>query len=115
MKVGTRQRREAWAKHARAKRCVICGARHVQGHHAVKQQVIKRQCQMLGLDYDRYCWDVRNCMALCERHHVAHHSKAHPVTLPIVLSACPKLVQFARELGIEWWLSREYPIRTPRR
>jgi hypothetical protein len=104
----------AWGHHAHRKQCVLCGAAHPQGHHVIKQQVLRKACGDLELDYQRVRWDLRNLMPLCDRHHVAHHSRRHPIELEIVLANCPKIVQFATELELVWWLSREYPVRCRR-
>lgn len=103
---------QAWARRARGKRCVICGAQYPRGHHVITQQMLKTQCKELDLDYRRVRWDERNLMPLCDRHHAAHHSRAHAISLEIVLASCPKIIQFARELDLVWWLSRNYPVRT---
>lgn len=103
-----RQAASAWAHRARGKRCVICGAARPRGHHIVYQQILRREHP------DRYediRWDYRNLLPLCDRHHAMHHSRAKAIPLSIVLVAQPKVVQFARELDLVWWLSRTYPKR----
>jgi hypothetical protein len=102
-------RAEAWAHHARSKTCAVCGSERVQGHHVVTKQQLRKVARAEGLDAGRVLWDLRNCLALCERHHAAHHSWARRLTLSFVLDHCPKVAQFARELGSDWWLEKEYP------
>jgi hypothetical protein len=108
-KATDRERSEAWARHAQSKPCALCGSRLVQGHHVITQQELRRIARSKGLDVDRLLWDRRNCLALCQRHHDAHHSWSHRLTLDLVLAKCPKVAQFARELDLEWWLERNYP------
>jgi hypothetical protein len=94
---------------------VICGAKPAHGHHIIKQQVLKRVAQEKGLQYERIRWDLRNILPLCDRHHAQHHARMEPIALSIVLLHQPKVVQFAKELDLVWWLSREYPHHTTRR
>jgi len=108
-KVIDRQAAEAWARRARSKRCVICAAKNPHGHHIISQQQLRKTAEELDLDYRRLRWDQRNLLALCDRHHAGQHSKMHPVPLSTILAEAPKVVQFARELGLEWYLSRHYP------
>lgn len=107
--VGDRERSEAWARYAHSKPCAVCGAARTQGHHVITKQQLRRWASAEGFEVDRLLWDVRNCLALCERHHAAHHSWARRLTLSFVLKHCPKVHQFACELGLLWWLEREYP------
>jgi hypothetical protein len=80
------------------------------GHHIITQQQMRKQCAMLELDFERYRWDKRNLLPLCERHHARHHSKIWPISIALVFAHAPKVLQVARELECEWWLSREYPV-----
>jgi 5-methylcytosine-specific restriction endonuclease McrA len=106
-----RQAAEAWARRARSKHCVVCGKPHAKGHHIITQQQLRKTAESEGLDYRRLRWDQRNLLPLCERCHVRHHSRIAPVPLAVILTEAPKVLQLARELGIEWYLSREYPTR----
>lgn len=96
---------------ARASRCVICGARRPRGHHVIRQQLMRRQSQSLGLDFEEVRWDTRGLLALCDRCHTRHHSRMAPVPLSVVLYHAPRVVALAKELDLTWWLSREYPCR----
>lgn len=100
---------EAWAHRARSKVCALCGARNPQGHHVITQQQLRKTAAELGLEFERLRWDTRNFLALCNRHHDAHHSRRHPVSWSVLVTECPKVVQFARELDLVWWLERTYP------
>lgn len=93
-----RQASEAWAKSARTKPCAVCGATRAQGHHLIPQQRLRRVAEDTGLDFERIRWDARNRLPLCERHHAAMHSRAHPLSLELVLREVPKFLQFVREL-----------------
>lgn len=104
-----RQAAEAWAKGARSKPCVICGSRQVQGHHIITQQKLREVAIATGRDFERLRWDARNRLSLCSRHHAAHHNRSHPIPWQVMHAHAPKAVQFARELGLVWWLERTYP------
>lgn len=108
-----RQASEAWAKAARTKTCALCKAKGVEGHHVITQQQLKawaREQDRYGWQelFERVRWDRRNLLPLCQRHHDAHHNASHRLALRIVREACPKIDQFARELGLGWWLERTY-------
>ena len=105
-----REAAAAWARRARSKQCVLCGAHNPQGHHLITQQRLRLSAAELELDFQKLRWDTRNFLPLCPRHHAGHHSKMHPISLNIVLAESPKVIQLARELDLVWWLSREYPI-----
>ena len=94
-----KQASEAWAQGARSKPCAVCGSTGIiEGHHIVYKQQLRKVADATGLSYDRLCWDARNRLSLCPRHHAAHHSAAHRVSLAIVQANAPKLMQFVREL-----------------
>jgi hypothetical protein len=101
--------REAWARRARSKTCAVCGAASPRGHHIITQQQLRLTATEHGLDFARLRWDTRNLLPLCDRHHAAHHNRTHPVPRSLLVSGCPKVFQFARELGLVWWVERVYP------
>jgi hypothetical protein len=103
-----RQASEAWAKHARAKTCALCRSAAVEGHHVITQQALRQNAQANGYEFERVRWDFRNCLPLCRRHHEAHHNASHRLSLRVVRKACPKIDQFAREVGLAWFLERTY-------
>jgi hypothetical protein len=87
----------------------MCGAKAgVQGHHVITQQQLRIAASELNKDFERLRWDTRNRLPLCARHHAAHHSAFHRIPRDVLEKACPKVFQFARELGLEWWLERTY-------
>lgn len=100
----------AWMLEARRRRCVVCGARRPHGHHIITQQRIRKQCQILGFNYDLYRWDQRNLLAVCERCHARHHSKlpGYQIRMATVLVHAPQVVAMAKELRLVWWLNHEY-------
>ena len=100
---------EAWARGVRTKRCALCGANGVHGHHIITQQQLRIAAFSLRLDFERLRWDTRNRLALCPRHHAAHHARSHPVPWVVLEQHAPKVFQFAREIGLEWWLEAMYP------
>jgi hypothetical protein len=106
-----RQAAEAWANRARTKPCARCGGRRVQGHHVIAKQTLRQNAMQNGYEYERVVWDARNLISLCERCHGAHHAATHRLSLSFVRGACPRIDQFAREVGLEWWLERTYPER----
>lgn len=109
--LGELERAKAWATHARGKRCVVCGAARPRGHHIVTQQKIRELAKGDEELWQRWRWDTRNQLALCDRHHMAHHNRHRPVTWQEMLAYQPKALQFARELKVEWWLEATYPGR----
>ena len=102
-------RRAAWARCARARRCVVCGARHPAGHHIITKQTLSAYESINAYDYLEVEWDLRNQLGLCERHHAQHHARMRPVTLRELLVHQPQVIPFAREVGLVWWLVRTYP------
>ena len=101
-----------WYRRARTSKCALCGTdRLVKGHHVITQQEIGKVTRSRGLDYERYRWDQRNFLPLCEDCHIRHHSRMAPVGLVVILASCPKIMEFAGELKLQWWLSRTYPLR----
>lgn len=92
----------------RSKRCAICGARQVQGHHILRQQDLRRAAQALDLEFERLRWDDRNRLPLCEKCHGLHHARQRPVPLQVLIKHAPKVFQMARELELEESLRRQY-------
>lgn len=86
------------------RRCVVCGARAVQGHHAVpRQTIVAREGEGTPLEYD-----ARNGVPVCLACHAAHEGASRRIgywRLP------EGVVEWAREHGFEWVLDREqvYP------
>lgn len=72
----------------------------VEAHHVVTRQTLRKH----GLEIEE--WNVDNRMGLCERHHDRHHARSQPVQMELVPGVA---VDFAFELGLEWWLERYYP------
>ena len=102
-------RRDAWARTARAQRCVVCNARRPRGHHIITKQALRLYAVSHGYDYGEVEWDLRNLLGLCDRHHAGHHARVRPVTMRELLVAQPEVVSFAKETRLVWWLSRNYP------
>jgi hypothetical protein len=77
----------------------------------IYMQELERAITRLGLEHRRQAvlYDKRNLMPLCRRHHGAHHSGMYRIPLAVVRAACPKIDQFAGELGLSWFLDRYYP------
>lgn len=90
----------AWVLHARAGRCIVCGARYPQGHHAVTQQQIKRSSGKSGLELLVLLWDLRNLVTLCPTHHANHHARSSVVPLQALPAA---VVEYAQDAG-DWAL-----------
>lgn len=103
------KRSEAWARGVQSKPCVICGARGVHAHHVITKQQLRKVARQHGLDVERLLWDTRNRLAVCPRHHAAHHARSHTIPLLVIEQHSPKVFQLARELELTWWLEREYP------
>jgi hypothetical protein len=108
--------RSAWARAARRRRCVMCGAPKPRGHHVITQQELRK---LPGMHDPVHCeavlWDRRNMLPLCDRCHARHHSRFAQVPLPLVLQHCPLIVAFAAEHGLTWYLSREHGSARPGR
>jgi hypothetical protein len=95
-----------WRQKALASRCVICGSRRTRGHHIITQQQLRHSHPAV---YDDVRWDLRNQLALCDAHHVDHHSRRHAIPLHTVLAYQPRVLPFARQLDLLWYLERRYP------
>lgn len=86
--------------------CQVCPAEgghcegRVQGHHVVSKQALRRH----GLH--EHLWDVRNRLAVCARRHERHTTLSAPIAYGLLPSSA---IEFAAELGLEWWLDRHYP------
>lgn len=106
---------QSWFMAVTRTRCVMCRrapvAREIrdahwadltirEGHHVIAQRFLKVERRADKL------WDLRNGMCLCRWHHARHESHAERVPRAALPAAA---VQFARELGLEWLLDREYP------
>lgn len=110
-----REAAEAWARGLRGQSCACCGRRPIFGHHVITQQQLRRHARAQGLDLQALLWDERNRLALCEACHLGHHRSMLPtpsgrLRRGLLRQACPGVFDFARELELEWWLEREYPI-----
>lgn len=99
---------EVWLQTARRQHCVVCGRPQPRGHHIITQQQLRKSHPAT---YELIRWDTRNLLALCDTHHVGHHSKLHAIPLTTVLARQPRVLRFAQELGLTWYLSREYPTQ----
>jgi hypothetical protein len=73
----------------------------VQGHHAIEKQALKRR----GLH--RFLDDLRNRVPVCEHRHEQHTSRVKPIPRELLPSS---VFEFARELGLTWWLDKHYPL-----
>lgn len=104
-----REASEAWARGVHGKGCIVCGARPSQGHHVITQQALRRHAADRDMDAQRLLWDRRNRVPVCAICHHAHHAWTRRLPLSLVERHAPRVRQFARELGLEWLLDREYP------
>jgi hypothetical protein len=107
-----KRRRAAWAAHARGKRCAVCGhpgCRPVAGHHLLRVQVLRKEAGFRGFDFDVVLWDLRNQLPVGEPCHAAHHNASRRIPRAVLETHTPEVFDFARELGLEWALDREYP------
>lgn len=85
------------------KRCVRCGsAWHIQAHHVVSQQAIRKRCRELGIDPVEPLWDPRNGMCLCEHCHMNHEVAADRIPAKYLM---PQHWTFARWLGLDHLLA----------
>lgn len=92
-----------------AQNCDVCGASYrVQGHHILEQQHIEEAARALGLDWEAYLWDPRIHMSVCDPCHDAHHDKAKPIKLSLVMRVSPGAWDVARELNLTWRLKAMY-------
>lgn len=102
-----REMRAAWARGG--KRCALCGAPGPSAHHVITKQRLKQKAAELGVPEHRLLWDRRNRLWLCPTGHAEHHARVRPVSWQELVEHCPKVFQFARELGLVAWLERTYP------
>lgn len=75
-------------------------------HHCLSQQHIREACRKLGLPERIWLWDRRNALVVCDLCHTRHH-RALPRISRRLLRA--ETWAFARELGQDHKLEREYP------
>lgn len=114
------QDREAMLEWRRGRHvCHLCTRSQANGvlvdcHHVIPQRVIRRWVETRiheGRDpvddrpllLRRLLWDRRNRMPLCRPHHDAVETRALVLTRDRVPG---ETWEFARELGLEWWLER---------
>lgn len=95
-----------WRKMPWLQQCEVCKVKAaVDPHHCVRDQVLERLASRFDWDYQVVRWDVRNRLWVCRECHATHTD--HSSLIPIwVLPMC--VFEFARELGIEFILEREY-------
>lgn len=109
---------ERWAAEARHFPCAACGRRTdyrraivVEGHHIVRQALLKARARVLDWtpeELARRLWDTRNRLPLCGECHRGHHSKMKKLAWSLVRNATPKVEQFAREVGLMREARRDY-------
>jgi hypothetical protein len=73
----------------------------LEAHHILTQQQLRRIKAT-----DEQMWDVRNGMALCERHHRRHTRALARVPFSLL---SPEALEFAEECRLAWVLDRYYP------
>lgn len=115
------QAHAAWKQKVTHGRCVVCVAdgrerdAHPEHdpHHVLPQRVIRRYVRSLRLPVEdakrllrSLLWDPRNGICLDRRCHDKHESGFRPVPRELIPA---KAFQFARELGLDWWLEKHYP------
>jgi hypothetical protein len=72
----------------------------MDAHHVIDKQ----QCRSRGLPL--YALD--NCLPLCRPCHEGHTSHMHKLTRDVLR---PENIEFAKEHGLLWWVTREYPLK----
>lgn len=81
-------------------RCAICGTtRHLEVHHVLPQRVLKAE------GHRDLLWDVRNGMVLCRWDHARHENAFARIPASRISH---EAWSFAQELGLDWWLERNY-------
>lgn len=87
--------------------CVVCPLEggfcigEVQGHHVIPKQTLRRR----GFFFEML--DHRNRLPVCEHRHEQHTTGYKPIpraALP------PSVYEFAKELDLEWYLDKHYPL-----
>jgi hypothetical protein len=112
----TRARREVddrrliWNRAIRGTLCVVCQKRPAtEGHHILKEQVLRRYAAAHGYDFEEVRFDPRNRLGVCKDCHANHHSRAQPITRETLWRFARWVFDFARTVDLEWALDREYP------
>jgi hypothetical protein len=85
--------------------CLLCGATsHIEGHHVIKQQALRRRAQELGLDPNLLLWDRRIGVALCHD----CHANVTAAMLHIPLGRLPaRVFEFCSDFELHWLLERD--------
>ncbi|MET0604193.1 MAG: HNH endonuclease [Baekduia sp.] len=117
---GTDRKLAAAWKHAvcGGARCAVCGAGgKLDGHHVISQQALRGFFVDLGFDHEtaeRWRWDPRNGIALCERCHSRHELAVRRVPLYLLPHAVFAFVAeldalFGDRQPVHARLRRQYP------
>lgn len=108
-------RRLVWNRAIRGTLCVVCQQRPAtEGHHIIKEQVLRRYSTSNGYDVEDVRFDPRNRLGVCKDCHANHHSRARPITRETLWRFARWVFDFARTVDLEWVLDREYPAATDR-
>lgn len=92
---------DIWREGLHVERCVVCGTSlNLDGHHAIPKRVLRRHCLA------QHLLDKRNRVPVCRADHESHECAHRPIRRDELPTS---VFEFARELGLEWYLDRHYP------
>lgn len=92
---------DIWRDGLHRERCVVCGTRtRLDGHHAIARRHLIR----LGLG--DFIMDTRNRVPVCRPDHESHECAYRRIRRDELPAS---VFEFARELGLDYYLDRYYP------
>lgn len=92
---------DIWREGIHDERCVVCGTDwNLDGHHAIPRRVLVR------LGFADYVMDKTNRVPVCRHDHEAHENRHRPIRRDELPAS---VFEFARLLGLEWYIDRHYP------
>jgi hypothetical protein len=114
----------AWVRKITRRPCAVCAAESVEkaqaslhgrrdAHHVLPARYIRRYVRSLRLPAEEafkllvsLLYDPRNGICLCRRCHDKHETGFRRVPRALIPT---KAVQFAREIGLDWYIDKTYP------
>jgi hypothetical protein len=98
-----------WHRGIEGTTCVACHERPaVDAHHIIRLQILRKEAQAKGFDFECVRWDTRNRLGLCRHCHSGHHSGKVRLSHDLLWRYARRVYTFAEELELERVLDRDY-------